>query len=316
MNQILITQNDKPNKENKKKTKNEPMGIKSIVKVFAVLILLFGLALSGNGAYAIVKNMQEQKNSKSPIVETLKNGNTVKISITCESGIRTISYAWNDSTPTIVQGRGKTQLEQTISIPTGENRLNLSVIDSNGKTSRYVKTLKQDEADVTEPTIEFEIINSNIKIIATDDVAIDYITYKYGDEEEVTINAQEEGQTTIEKIIPVTQGEKTLTIEAVDKAQNVATIDQKIKGAKKPTIEITPDPNDPAYLIIKAYDDDGLRLVSYFVNDQEYKTDPNISLNTKTFEWRQKVEPGESKITARVYNINEQVTEFEGIYNY
>ena len=36
------------------------------------------------------------------------------------------------------------------------------------------------------------------------------------------------GQTTIEETIPAQQGEATLTIEAVDKAQNVATKEQKI----------------------------------------------------------------------------------------
>lgn len=322
MNQILITENNNP-KRNKKKVKEvktkapkTPGDISGIVKAFAVLILIFGMALSGNGAYAVMQNREIIKNTKIPGVEVLKNGNMVKVSIRCETGIRTVSYAWNESTPTIIQGRGKTVVEQSISIPAGENRLNISVIDSNGQTRRYVKTLKQDEKDTTEPTIEFEVVNTNIKIIVEDDTEIDYITYKYGDSQEVTVKAKQEGQTVIEEIVPVTQGESTLTVEAVDKAQNVATKNQKIKGAKRPTIEVTPDPEDPSYLIIKAYDDDGLRMVSYTINEQEYKTDPNISLNSKVFEWRQKVEPGETKILVHAYNISEQVTEFNGIYNY
>lgn len=288
-----------------------------MARVFAMLILIFGIALAGDGAYAFMQNMELAKNTKIPVVEVSKSGNTAKLSIKCETGIRTVSYAWNDSTPKIVQGRGNTLVEQTISIPSGgDNKLNISVIDSKGQTRRYVKNLKQDERDTTEPTIEFEVVNSNIKIIATDDTAIDYITYRYGDTQEVTVNAKQEGQIKIEETIPVTQGESVLEVEAVDKAQNVATIEQKIKGTKRPTIEVIPDPNDPSYLIIKAYDDDGLRMVSYFINDQEYKTDPNISLNSKTFEWKQKVEPGETRILVHAYNISEQVTEFDGIYNY
>ena len=326
MNQILITESNNPKKnqnnkekkvkEVKTKVSKEPGDVSGIVKVFAVLILIFGIALSGDGAYALMQNIEIANTTKIPVVDVLKSGNTVKVSIKCETGIRTVSYAWNDSTPTILQGRGNSLVEQTISIPSGENKLNISVIDSNGQTRRYVKTLKQDAKDVTEPTIEFEVVNSSIKIIATDDTAIDYITYRYGDTQEVTVSAKQEGQTVIEETIPVTQGESTLTVEAVDKAQNVATIDQKIKGAKKPTIEVIPDPNDPSYLIIKAYDDDGLRMVSYFINEQEYKTDPNVSLNSKTFEWKQKVEPGDTRILVHAYNINEQVTEFDGIYNY
>ena len=243
--------------------------------------------------------------------------NTAKVTVECETGIRNVSFSWNESTPTIVQGRGNKTLEQTISIPSGENnKLNISVIDANGQTRRYVKTLNQDAKDVTEPVITIEGINSNIKITATDDTAIDYITYRYGDSQEVTIYAEEDGQTKIEATIPASQGETDLVVEAVDKAQNVATKEQKIKGVKRPTIEVIPDPNDPSYLIIKAYDDDGLRMIAYTLNGQDYKTDPNTSLNTKTFEYRQKVEPGESQILIHAYNINEQVTEFNGIYRY
>jgi len=57
-------------------------------------------------------------------------------------------------------------------------------------------------------------------------------------------------------------------------------------------------------------------MISYYINGTEYKTDPNISLNMKEFEYRQKVDPGENKITIHAYNINEQVTEFIGTYDY
>lgn len=322
MNQILITENNNPKrkekrvKETKTKTPKNPGDVSGIARVFAVLVLLFGIVLSGDGAYAIMQNMESAKNTKVPAVEVLKTGNTVNLSIKCETGIRTVSYAWNDSSSTIVQARGKSEVEQTISIPSGENRLNVTVIDSEGQTRRYVKVLKQEEKDTTEPTIEFEVVNSSIKIVVKDDTAMDYITYKYGDSQEETVSVKQEGQTTIEETIPVQQGESTITVEAVDKAQNVSTKEQKVKGAKRPTIEVVPDPADPSYIIIKAYDDDGLRMISYFINEQEYKTDPNVSLNSKTFEWRQKVEPGQNRILVHAYNISEQVTEFDGIYNY
>lgn len=333
MNQILVTDSNSPKKNSNnsnnfnnrnKKVKEPKMRIPTdsgdvsvIVKFFAVLILIFGMVLSGNGVYAIIQNAEIAKNTKLPVVEVSKSGNTAAITIKCENGIRTVSYGWNASTPKVVQGRGNTLVEQTISIPKGENnKLNISVIDSKGQTRRYVKNLKQDERDTTEPTIEFEVVGSNIKIIVTDDTAIDYITYQFGDAQEVTVNAKQEGQTTIEETVPVMQGENTLKVEAVDKMQNVATREQKVKGTKKPTIEVIPDPNDPSYLIIKAYDDDGLRMVSYSINGQEYKTDPNVSLNSKTFEWKQKVEPGETRIIVHAYNISQQVTELDGIYNY
>ena len=296
MNQILMTDDNRKKakkvKEKKPREPKAPGDITGVAKAFAGIILLFGLALSADGAYAYTKNVELAKNTKAPIVSILKSGNTAKLSIECTSGIRTVSFTWNNSNP------------------------NITVIDSNGQTKRYVKTLNQDAVDTTEPVITIEGVNSNIKITVTDDTAIDYIIYKYGDSQEVTIAATEEGQTIIEETIPAQQGEATLTIEAVDKAQNVATKEQKIKGSKRPTVEITPDPNDPSYLIIRATDEDGLRLLAYDLNGQGYTTDPSISINEKTFVYRQKIEPGRNEISLRVYNINEQVTEFNGVYNY
>ena len=102
----------------------------------------------------------------------------------------------------------------------------------------------------------------------------------------------------------------------MDKAQNVATTEQEVKGATKPEISVVPDSNDPSYLIIKATDAEGLRMVSFYINDQEYSTDPNTTLGTTEFEYRIQVEPGETNVTVHAYNINEQVTEFIGVYNY
>ncbi len=323
MNQILMTEN----KSREKKVKNERNrgtnnsgNVSGIIKVFAILILVFGLALSGNGTYAFVQNVKNARNTKIPSVEVLKSGNTAKITIKCETGIRTISYAWNNSNPTIVQGRGKTVLEQSVAIPTGENRLNISVIDSSGKTRRYVKTLKQDEKDVTEPVIEFKPDNTNtLQIIVTDDNAMDYITYKYGDDEQITVKATSEGQTTIKATIDVVAEERLLKVEAVDKEQNVATAEQRIKGVSvdsKPTAQLTLDPEDSSYAILKVQDEYGLRMVDWFVNEQEYKTDPNTSLNQNTFEYRFKIEPGNTKIVLRVYNVREQVEEFTWTIQY
>lgn len=319
MNQILVTEsnNSKNNKKEKRQNNYSSAGeMTGIVRFFAILILIFGLALSGNGVYAIMQEIQATKTSTTPVVTTQRSGNAVTISVSCTTGIRTIMYSWNDSTETVIQGKNNTELEQVVTVPSGNNKLNISVIDSNGKQTKFVKNFVQAEKDVTEPVITFEVVNSNIKIVVTDDTAIDYMTYKLGDTTEVTVNAEYEGQTVIEETISVPQGQSTLIVEAVDKSQNFATKEQEIKGVKKPVIEVTADPNDPSYLIIKATDEEGLRMVSYYINGQEYKTDPNTSLNTKTFEWRQYVEPGETNVTVHAYNISEQVTEFIGIYNY
>ncbi len=316
MNQILMTEAVNKNAKNKSRVSNSS-DITAVVRFFAIIIMVFGLALSGSSAFGMVQNIQENKNKSIPVVSAQRNGNSVKITVKNDIGIKTIKYSWNDSTETVVQGRNKNQVETTINIIPGNNKLNMTVIDSNNGTTTYVKNYVQEEKDTTEPVITVQNEDPRIKITVTDDTALDYIIYKYGDNEEVKVEASEDDPTKIEGYIDnVLETQVTLKIEAVDKAQNFATKEQQVKGATKPKIEVVSDPTDQSYLIIRASDNEGLRMVVFYINEDEYKTDPNTSLNMKNFEYRQKVPKGETTIKVHAYNLSEQVSEFEGIYTY
>lgn len=316
MNQILMTEAVNKNAKNKSRVSNSS-DITAVVRFFAIIIMVFGLALSGSSAFGMVQNIQENKNKSIPVVSAQRNGNSVKITVKNDIGIKTIKYSWNDSTETVVQGRNKKQVETTINIIPGNNKLNMTVIDSNNGTTTYVKNYVQEEKDTTEPVITVQNEDPRIKITVTDDTALDYIIYKYGDNEEVKVEASEDDPTKIEGYIDnVLETQVTLKIEAVDKAQNFATKEQQVKGATKPKIEVVSDPTDQSYLIIRASDNEGLRMVVFYINEDEYKTDPNTSLNMKNFEYRQKVPKGETTIKVHAYNLSEQVSEFEGIYTY
>ena len=316
MNQILMTEAVNKNAKNKSRVSNSS-DITAVVRFFAIIIMVFGLALSGSSAFGMVQNIQENKNKSIPVVSAQRNGNSVKITVKNDIGIKTIKYSWNDSTETVVQGRNKNQVETTINIIPGNNKLNMTVIDSNNGTTTYVKNYVQEEKDTTEPVISVQNEDPRIKITVTDDTALDYIIYKYGDNEEVKVEASEDDPTKIEGYIDnVLETQVTLKIEAVDKAQNFATKEQQVKGATKPKIEVVSDPTDQSYLIIRASDNEGLRMVVFYINEDEYKTDPNTSLNMKNFEYRQKVPKGETTIKVHAYNLSEQVSEFEGIYTY
>lgn len=316
MNQILMTEAVNKNAKNKSRISNSS-DITAVVRFFAIIIMVFGLALSGSSAFGMVQNIQENKNKSIPVVSAERNGNSVKVIVKNDIGIKTIKYSWNDSTETVVQGRNKNQVETTINIIPGNNKLNMTVIDSNNGTTTYVKNYVQEEKDTTEPVITVQNEDPRIKITVTDDTALDYIIYKYGDNEEVKVEASEDDPTKIEAYIDnVLETQVTLKIEAVDKAQNFATKEQQVKGATKPKIEVVSDPTDQSYLIIRASDNEGLRMVVFYINEDEYKTDPNTSLNMKNFEYRQKVPKGETTIKVHAYNLSEQVSEFEGIYTY
>ena len=81
MNQILAVENDQKN--NKKKKKNTTADIKNVITVFCVITILFGIAITGQGVYAIVnKRIAElleeiQKNMFKMAEENIEKKTTV-----------------------------------------------------------------------------------------------------------------------------------------------------------------------------------------------------------------------------------------------
>lgn len=330
MNQILMTEQPHNNKRVKQKKEKRPraqgdgeIAIESVVRFFAVVIISFGVCLSGSGGYALYQDVEQKASASEPLVQVERVGNSIKLTITNDIGIKSVRYWWNDSPETVVEGKNKTKVETTVNIVSGtgsSNKLTIAVVDTKNNTKSFVKNYIQEESDTTEPTIEITNEDPDIKITVTDDTALDYIVYKYGDGQEVKVYATEDSPDKIETRITDVKAEETLlSIEAVDKAQNIATKDQKVRGVSestKPKIEVTVDPSDYSYLIIRASDDYGLRMVVFYINDQEYKTDPNVSLNSKNFEYRIQVNHGETTVKVNAYNLSEQVSQYEGKYNY
>lgn len=320
MNQILMTQMEEKKSKKQKEIKQnygEKPDIDSVVRFFAIVIIIFGIVISGNGAYAVVHSIQQRNSTSVPVVVTQRNGNSINLTVKNDIGIKSVRYSWNDSTEKVVEGKNQKEVNAVITILEGNNKLNITVLDANNNTTQYVKNFVQEEKDTTEPVIEVTNEDPKIKITVTDDTALDYVVYKYGDNEEVKVQASEQDPAKLEIYIDnVEEAQKTLTIEAIDKAQNHATKTQEVKGATKAKIEVVPDSTDPSYLVIKVTDNDGIKMVAYYINGKEYQTDPNISLGIKTFEYKQQVEKGKTNITVHAYNISDQVTEFTGEYTY
>lgn len=315
MNQILVTENINEKKERNRKQISGEIDIEKIVAFFAIAIIVFGVVLSGNGSYALIKDIQNQKTKDIPVVTTERNGNSLKLTVKNNIGIKSIKYSWNDSTEKVVSGKNEKEVGTTINIITGNNKLNITVIDTKNNSTQYVKNYVQEEKDTTNPQISIGNEDPRIKITVTDDTALDYVIYKYGDNEEKRVDANEDDPTKIDIYIEeVQQEELKLTVQAVDKAQNTANSEQQVKGSTKPQIEVIADATDLSYLTIKVKDNEGIRMVVFYLNDQEYKTDPNVSLNVKEFEYRVKVEKGITTVKVNAYNINEQVSEFSADY--
>ena len=222
MNQILAT--SKPaSKKTKTKRNGGPANIKTVVRVFAIVMLMFGIFMIGTGSYAIYRD-NEANNSeitKPVITEQLnEEGTAVVLTVTHDKEIDRIEYSWNNGETQTITGNGRKYIEQEIEIPGGTNTLNVKAIDTQG----------QEISTQREFTTE-EIINllseNKLKITAESETQIAYMTYRWDEEEEqrIDINAK-----TVDQEIDVPMGTHNITVILVDVNNETTTKEQKVMG--------------------------------------------------------------------------------------
>lgn len=300
MNQILYT--------NSEKKKGGPLEIKTVLIIFAVVIIIFGIIL---GAKAIFSMVNKPSTSQTiPLVEITNEGEKLLIKVNHDKLIDKIVYSWNNSSQeTVLQGKGRMQLQEEIELPIGTNTLTLKVTDIQGKVAEYSQVYERQQGDVIKPEIELLVEGSKVKIVAKDETELSYISYYWNNEDETKINANQNSLKQIEEKISILKGENTLTIVAVDKAGNETIKEQTFKAATKPVVEITTVNNTYS---IRVTDEEGISRVDYTYNGAEYSTDPNKTgtpLNVKEVIITQKLTSGENKIEVRAYNVSGLVTQ-------
>lgn len=303
MNQILSMQMQKEESINKNKgykSSNNKIAVASAVRLFAILILIFGIILIGDSVYGIVSSAPKEKDN--PSVSTESIGAEAIIRIVTQKPLKQMTYRWGDGEETVVEGNGTVELEVTIDIPTGNNILNIKVTDYYGNETEYQKQYINQRTDNTKPTIEISSVGSKLNIRATDNTEMSYIAYKWNEEEETRVDIDENAQDkkTLETRIEVKKGQNTLTIIAVDKDGNRETRTETIKGANKPTFEITSEGNN---LLINAKDEEGISKISITVDGVTTDTG-NTPINQKEVTARQELTSGSHTITVIVTNMS------------
>lgn len=297
MNQILSTSSGKKNKE--------PLGIQTITRIFAIILLLFGIILIGQGSWAMFTGEEEDKKQTTvPVVQMIQEGNNLKVTVQHNRAIDRIVYKLNDAQEITLQGRGRMQIEEIIPLEIGENSIYLTVSDLTGKEVSYNQTYFVEEGDTIAPEIELILEDGKIKISAKDETQMAYILYYWNNEDETRLDVREESPKLIEERLTVLKGENTLTVVAVDATGNETTKNQVYKGAKKPEISLSREEDE---LIIKVTDEENIQKVEFTLNGVFYSTDANntgTALNMKEIEIRQKLNTGTNTITVKAYNVS------------
>ena len=312
MNQILSTSMPMDNKKKKeKKVNTNPVAIKSILKFFAIAMLIFGIFTIGTGAYAVFKNQSEQQeqNLEPSISIEDKDEETILLKVVHKKNIAKLEYRWNDEESTVVNGNNGKYIEKQIKVPSGKNTLHVLVVDEDGKEIPYEKQYER------ESKINFEVSGNKIKITYEGDKKVSYMTYRWEEEEEKTIQIND---TKIDQEIDAIKGLHTLTVIVVDEDNNTDTKVQKINGVSKPKITVAVD-DAKQHFVIKASDDEKITTIVFRLNqdDNQYYTLNIADMNYNDIQYvlPMELQSGENTIEVTIKNAS-GVTEESGIIKY
>lgn len=309
MNQILLTnnQNIKKKSGNKYNGNNSSGDMKKIIIFFSITILIFAIAIIGVYVYKMSKKDEERSIGK-PELALEQTENQVKIIAKAEAGIDKIIYTWNDEQASEVEMNGRTSHEEALEIPEGQNTLKVIVIDENDEEIETSKDFYIEETGKPILALDETIGNGKVKITASDENSfIKYITYKWNDEEETTIQAETENQAILETIIDVKRGKNTLTVTAVNGVAKIETTKKIFNGVNNPIIEVTRDNNT---IYMKITHDMGFEKIVYTVNGQEYVYDENFSgYNPEVKEISYKFSLVEGENTVIIHAVSKEGTE-------
>ncbi len=262
MNQILYTGKN-----------SGPASIKSIVRFFAISIIVLGVIFIGEGSYALYeydKLNREVIDNTVPEIAFDRNENNAVINITHNKGISRISYHWNDELDTIVRGNDQsTVVLDNISISAGRNTLHVTATDINGKSSESSYEYAYDGI-----CIDLSVIDSTyLKITASDVTGLSDITFKWNNSDEIQAYAKTEDPTVIEQMTEIPTGLNTLSITAVNSSGKTLTKTQDVKGIHPPVIQLFIQDNN---LIVDVTDEEGIAKITQQINVEEEKV---INLN-------------------------------------
>ncbi len=317
MNQIL---DYTPNKNSNKSSNSSD----TVVRVFAIILVIFSLCLLGSGVYSIIKNKktEEQPTAKPTYakVEMVQDGDQAVITVTHDKVIESMVYSWNSDAERSVKGDGEKKLEKTLDLPAGKNTLYIKVIDVNGvETSANKEFTAESGVDIMNPVISLDIVNGEeekmLKITATDETKIDFITYRWNDEEEVKIEASEDNDKEIVTEVAIKRGTNDITIVAVDSENNTTTETKSYTGLTKPEITVTLSA-DGSTLIIKATHENGVKGVYYTLNDNPYEGTFEEQGNPKEVEFTQVLEEGYNRLVLTETSVDGTETVFDGECEY
>lgn len=305
MNQILMVE------DKKKKRNSGPIEIANIVKFFAIILIVFGVSFIGQGSYAIYKESKGKNTKELPMVNMERVNDTVIIKANSSYKIENLIYSWNEAEETKISVDNN-YIEEEVILPIENSILNVKIEEENGRTVKYKKEFIIEGLDITQPTIEIteESTAGNIKITATDETQMAYITYKVNDEEEIRIDKSETEDKVMNYILKLPRGENKVIITAADTSGNIGILEKTIIVSGKTSMNLK---LENGKLIIIAEDPDGIRDIDINLNGVSYTAK---DINKKGVRIPLDIVEGTNTVRITITNVNSLVTTGAKEFNY
>lgn len=301
MNQILTVEKKKKEPKQKKQNSGGTIETKSIVRFFAIVIMIFGIVLIGGGSYEIYKEAKDSNPENQPKVIVSRENDKVIINVEHTTEISKVIYSWNDGEATEVPQGGFNAYEEIL-LPNQNSILNITIEDMEGKKAYYQKEYIVEGMDMTKPTIQIQVADGSKKmtVIAEDETAISYLSYQWEGEETVREEATQEVQTKIEKEIDLTPGTRKITITAEDASGNREQIEKEIVATTaKPKMQLIRNGRE---FMIEASDEDGITEIRLNLNGKQYVNPVNNQKYIKI--GPALLQDGNNTILVEVTNVN------------
>lgn len=317
MNQILMIENKKKKKEKKPKmhrTSTGPIEIKNIIRFFAIVIIIFGLTIIGHSSYAIYRESKGNNTEDLAEISMSRINDTLIVNVSSVYTIDYFKYYWQDSEITSIPEEN-TEFQEEIVLPSENNVLTIILEDETGRAVTYTKEIILDGIDIAKPTIDISKQETSIRITATDETAIEYMIYKIDNGQEVRIDKNNEGDTTIEYALTgIERGEHTIYVTAVDSSGNTETTESNvIVSSDRPTLKNLRVDQETGKIIIEAADTDGLKSIEVNLNGRKY-TINDINKTEATFGLD--LINGTNTISIKITNVNGLTAEGSTEFNY
>lgn len=263
---------------NPKPSRNDS-GSDKIVRVFAIILIIFAVAVIGIALSSklsndeTIKEEKEEKKQEKAVIELIadEEESTLKINITHTKNIEKVIYKWGTNREKELKSQGGMTFTEEISLPNGENTLTIKVIDAEGnETFKEEVFTTSTGVDITPPQLSLVPEGNKLVITAKDEKEISMITYKWSSDEDTTeVHVDEEGKTELVAEVEIQRGENDILVTAVDKAGNISTDTRTYKGVTLPEVVVTVSA-DGTQANVNVTHEVGIQSINIVLNGESY----------------------------------------------